>query len=137
MARIAALTAGPCFDHHSEEKANDDDEEQEKKKKIVVTLTEAMCPPKSSCANMNPKIIGTDSSSSSDDGIHETLQSTIYKTNNLTTLIKHTAKLRLALHASINIANDVSARHADLLRHSGELSAAAERLQHEEQIFLI
>ena len=134
MARIAALTAGPCFDHHSEEKVNDYDEEQKKKQKIVVTLTEAMCPPKSSCTNMNPKIIGTDSSSSSDDGIHETLQSTIYKTNNLTTLIKHTAKLRLALHASINIANDVSARHADLLRHSGELSAAAERLQHEEQI---
>lgn len=46
--------------------------------------------------------------------------------------IKHATSLRLALRASINIADDLSNRHADLLRHSGELSAAADRLQEEE-----
>lgn len=40
--------------------------------------------------------------------------------------------MRLALRASINIAEDISNRHAELLRHSGELSAAADRLQAEE-----
>lgn len=47
-------------------------------------------------------------------------------------MLKHTTSLRLALRASINIGEDISKRHADLLRHSGELSAAAERLQAEE-----
>lgn len=47
-------------------------------------------------------------------------------------MLKHTTSLRLALRASINIGEDISKRHADLLRQSGELSAAAERLQAEE-----
>ena len=132
LARIASLTAGPSAAYVGEEKVNEDDSTK-------VTLTEAMCPPISSSSN---NIININSSSSNldkksspiDESIHTTLQQTLNKTQNLSTLIKHTAKLRLALHASLNIANDVSARHADLLRHSGELSAAAERLQHEEQV---
>lgn len=72
--------------------------------------------------------------SCSDPVISNTLTQTIQATNNLSQLIKHTTTLKLALRASLNIANDVSQRHADLLRHSGELSAAAERLQHEEQV---
>lgn len=71
---------------------------------------------------------------SSDPVISTTLNQTVQSTDNLSRLIKHTSTLKLALRASLNIANDVSQRHADLLRHSGELSAAAERLQHEEQV---
>jgi len=125
LARIASLTAGPSAAYAGEEKINDNEDES-----TVVTLAEAMCPPISSSMsnNLDKKL------SPVDESIHTTLQQTLNKTQNLSTLIKHTAKLRLALHASLNIANDVSARHADLLRHSGELSAAAERLQHEEQV---
>ena len=124
LARIASLTAGPSAAYAGEEKVNDEVETTK------VTLAEAMCPPISSSMsnNLDKKL------SPVDESIHSTLQQTLNKTQNLSTLIKHTAKLRLALHASLNIANDVSARHADLLRHSGELSAAAERLQHEEQV---
>ena len=43
----------------------------------------------------------------------------------LTNLIRHSSTLRLALRASINITEDVSRRHTELLLHSGELSAAA------------
>jgi hypothetical protein len=49
----------------------------------------------------------------------------------LTQAIKHTVSLRLAVRASINIAEDLSASHAALLRHSGELTAAADRLADE------
>ena len=42
---------------------------------------------------------------------------------------KHTTSLRLACRASLNIAQDISAAHVALIRHSGELSAAADRLQ--------
>lgn len=52
----------------------------------------------------------------------------------ITTQLKHTTSLRLALRASINIAEDLSNRHAQLLRHSSELSASADRLKDEEQI---
>ena len=132
LARIASLTAGPSAAYAGEEKINDNEDESTK-----VTLTEAMCPPISTSSN-TININGSNNLdkklSPVDESIHTTLQQTLNKTQNLSTLIKHTAKLRLALHASLNIANDVSARHADLLRHSGELSAAAERLQHEEQV---
>jgi len=94
-----------------------------------------MCPPKSSTyRSSNNNNDSTTFSSVTDQKISNTLQQTIHATQHLSTLIKHTASLRLALRASINIANDVSERHSDLLRHSGELSAAAERLQHEEQV---
>uniref|UniRef100_A0A7S3LH73 Conserved oligomeric Golgi complex subunit 3 C-terminal domain-containing protein n=1 Tax=Amphora coffeiformis TaxID=265554 RepID=A0A7S3LH73_9STRA len=49
----------------------------------------------------------------------------------LTQSIKHTVSLRLAVRASINIAEDLSASHAALIRHSGELTAAADRLSDE------
>ena len=131
LARIASLTAGPSAAYASEEKVNDNDNGESSK----VTLTEAMCPPISSSSNTINSYNNLDKKLSPvDESIHTTLQQNLNKTQNLSTLIKHTAKLRLALHASLNIANDVSARHADLLRHSGELSAAAERLQHEEQV---
>lgn len=92
-----------------------------------------MCPPKSSDMKNNTHSSEM-YSTPMEQAISQTLNQTIHATNNLTNLIKHTASLRLALQASLNIAEDVSQRHADLLRHSGELSAAAERLQHEEQV---
>ena len=49
----------------------------------------------------------------------------------LTQSIKHTVSLRLAVRASINIAEDLSSSHAALIRHSGELTAAADRLSDE------
>jgi len=137
LARIAALTAGPCFgDSSSSNNEQKVDDEQ-----VAFTLTEAMCPPKllSSSTKNNAIMMGVTNSGSSsstavDETIANTLSQTYTQTTNLSTLIKHSASLRLALHASLNIGNDVSRRHADLLRHSGELSAAAERLQHEEQV---
>mmetsp|Transcript_29530 Transcript_29530/g.46373 ORF Transcript_29530/g.46373 Transcript_29530/m.46373 type:complete len:955 (-) Transcript_29530:508-3372(-) len=133
MGRIAALTAGPWsiasnnnIEEQKESSSSDFDE--------PVTLTAAMCPPKSSTYTSSSSSNDSTFSSVTDQKINNTLQHTINATQNLSTLIKHTASLRLALRASINIANDVSERHSDLLRHSGELSAAAERLQHEEQV---
>jgi len=64
--------------------------------------------------------------------VQETLQKTVQVSDQVTNLLKHTTSMRLALRASINIAEDISNRHAELLRHSGELSAAADRLQAEE-----
>jgi hypothetical protein len=66
--------------------------------------------------------------------VSSTLNQTLQETSNLTNLIKHASSLKLALRASINIAQDISNRHAELLRHSGELSAAADRLQQEEEV---
>lgn len=58
---------------------------------------------------------------------------TVY--NHYQVQLKHTMACRLATRACMNIAQDVSVRHADLLRHSGELSVAADRLQ-EQQLVL-
>jgi len=55
-------------------------------------------------------------------------------TDQLTQQFKHTQSLKLALRATINISEDLSNRHAELIRHSSELSAAADRLQEEEAI---
>jgi hypothetical protein len=148
LARLAALTAGPCFgDSHF-------GPQSEQKVKVVedgsgtstsnsttstgVTLAEAMRPPKlstmKSVHSRNNGSTTTTTSSSVDDIIHKTLESTLLTTTKLNSLIQHTSSLRIALHTSLTIANDVTQRHSDLLKHSGELSAAAERLQHEEQI---
>ena len=132
LARIASLTAGPSYHDINDSSSKEENIEEEK----YFTLTEAMCPPIGIVTNniININNDYGDNNNNKLSPIDETLQQTIQKTNHLSTLIKHTAKLRLALHASLNIANDVSERHADLLRHSGELSAAAERLQHEEEV---
>ena len=121
MGCIAVLTAGPWSTANDEHKDSSEIKEP-------ITLTSAMCPPKSLSSNDSTILSVTDQK------INKTLKDTFHATQNLSTLIKHTASLRLALRASINIADDVSGRHSDLLRHSGELSAAAERLQHEEQV---
>ena len=69
-----------------------------------------------------------------DTPVKQTLRTALETSDILTQQLKHTTSLRLALRASINIAEDISNRHAELIRHSGELSAAADRLQEEEAI---
>jgi hypothetical protein len=71
---------------------------------------------------------------SDDEPVSETLETAIRNSDHLIHLLKHTTSLRLALRASINIAEDISNRHAELIRHSGELSAAADRLQGEQEM---
>lgn len=75
-----------------------------------------------------------DSNTKDGDTSQVTLAETLQTSNRIMTMLKHTNSLKLALRASINIAEDISNRHADLLRHSGELSAAADRLQAEEEM---
>jgi len=72
--------------------------------------------------------------SPTEDPVKVTLSQALSIGDTLTNQLKHTTSVRLALRASINIAEDISNRHADLIRHSGELSAAADRLQEEETI---
>lgn len=74
-----------------------------------------------------------DDDDSTDDPITQTLAQTVHLMDRCTVQWKHTTSLRLAVRACINIAEDISNRHAELIRHSGELSAAADRLQEEEQ----
>ena len=52
----------------------------------------------------------------------------------LTQVYKHSISLRLALQGALQLTQDLSHRHASLLQHSGELSAAADRLQQEEEL---
>ena len=66
--------------------------------------------------------------------VQDTLRETDKVVSTLTTQLKYATSLKLAVRACINIADDISNRHADLIRHSGELSAAADRLQDEEQM---
>ena len=123
LSRIAALTAGPTAragtNASSSATSNNNDSAD--------FLLQCMSPP----------VDGSGSSSSSitresDDVVNTTLNRTADTVDHLVQLLKHTTSLRLALRASINIAEDISNRHAELLRHSGELSAAADRLQDEQ-----
>lgn len=90
------------------------------------SLLKAMSPP--------PKASSSSVDFNCDESVKNALEKTIDKSGHLTHLLKHTTSLRLALRASINIAEDISNRHAELIRHSGELSAAADRLQGEQEI---
>jgi hypothetical protein len=82
--------------------------------------------------DMYQEFNATTTDGDSDDPVHDVLIKSLKASDDLTNTLKHTTSLRLALRASINIAEDISNRHADLIRHSGELSAAADRLQEEE-----
>jgi conserved oligomeric Golgi complex subunit 3 len=66
--------------------------------------------------------------------VTSTLKESAVAVSYLRNQLKYTTSLRLAVRASINIAEDISNRHAELIRHSGELSAAADRLQEEERM---
>ena len=121
LSRIAALTVGPTNLGLGEV-------EDFGPSLGRASILQAMSPP--------------DSSSSSNSCSRElestpakiAMEKAIRNSDQLTSLLKHTTSLRLALRASINIAEDISNRHAELIRHSGELSAAADRLQGEQEL---
>jgi len=121
LQRLQVLTAGPIG------LVNDESKEEGKKS---WTLGDAMT------IGMDNGITTTsnndDDTISGGEMVRDVMSKTYATSNQLTTLLKHSTSLRLALRASINICEDISNRHAELLRHSGELSASADRLQVEE-----
>mmetsp|Transcript_1616 Transcript_1616/g.3491 ORF Transcript_1616/g.3491 Transcript_1616/m.3491 type:complete len:847 (-) Transcript_1616:776-3316(-) len=124
LSRIAALTAGPTSlgsgkEKYSQPSAMTSDEP---------TILKAMSPPGSSSDSIS--LSKEQGSTPAKIALEEAIESS----DHLTRLLKHTTSLRLALRASINIAEDISNRHAELIRHSGELSAAADRLQGEQEM---
>jgi len=119
LSRLAALTAGPTA------RASENTQESSSSSP---SLMEAMTPPPA------PSSSSSIGDVYSEDTVQVTLGKTLQTSTHITTMLKHTNSLKLALRASINIAEDISNRHADLLRHSGELSAAADRLQAEEEL---
>lgn len=121
LARLAALTAGPVAD--AAKKADTRGTRSSDESMIM----KAMTPPPSEPLQLNVTNIG-----SSGEPVEDALAKAYIASDKMTNVLKHTTSLRLALRASINIAEDISNRHAELLRHSGELSAAADRLQAEE-----
>jgi conserved oligomeric Golgi complex subunit 3 len=139
LSRIAALTAGPMA------LANNGPETQIAGGSTHY-LMDALAPPPPRdewddwiCMPVTASSRSEDSKEEDDpDGkkraLYHALQETLRVTEGLTQQLKHTTSLRLALRASINISEDISNRHADLIRHSGELSAAADRLQEEEAV---
>ena len=132
LARLAALTAGPSSNAAAVGERQDTPADGVSATASTAprpSLLEAMSPPP---PPPSAAAAERSSSSASSDPIAATLSRTYDTSDRLTTMLKHTTSLRLALRASINIGEDISKRHADFLRHSGELSAAAERLQAEE-----
>jgi len=124
LSRIAALTAGPTSIGVGETK----DDSSSSVLAGEASILKAMSPPGSSSA---PISLPEEQES---DPTKVSLENALRDSDHLTSLLKHTTSLRLALRASINIAEDISNRHAELIRHSGELSAAADRLQGEQEM---
>jgi len=124
LSRIAALTSGPISLGLGEIK----DSQTSSVLAGEAYILQAMSPPGSSSAPISL----SEEQESAPTKI--ALENAIQNSDHLTSLLKHTTSLRLALRASINIAEDISNRHAELIRHSGELSAAADRLQGEQEM---
>ena len=126
LSRLAALTAGPIGLANNKNTSNSKNDRSEQD-----TFVKAMSPP--------PLPSGSTTSfrkenSLKEEPVTDTLQMAVKNADHLTHILKHTTSLRLALRASINIAEDISNRHAELIRHSSELSAAADRLQGEQEM---
>lgn len=131
QSQIAALTAGPIA--RAAAAANEGHDSDPVKRNHL--LMDAMTPP--------PAVTSKSSESSQyfsgvkveeDPVVCATLKEADLVMEKLSKQLKYTTSLRMAVRASINIAEDISNRHADLIRHSGELSAAADRLQEEERM---
>ncbi len=123
LSRIAALTAGPISHGLREDK----DIQSSSVIAGEASILQAMSPPGSSSLSLS-------GGGNGNAPTKVALENAIQTSDHLTSLLKHTTSLRLALRASINIAEDISNRHAELIRHSGELSAAADRLQGEQEM---
>jgi len=124
LSRIAVLTAGPTSLGFGEVR----DSNNSSVFAGEASILKAMSPPGSSSAPISL------SEEQENAPTKIALANAIHNSDHLTSLLKHTTSLRLALRASINIAEDISNRHAELIRHSGELSAAADRLQGEQEM---
>lgn len=111
LSHLAALTAGPLSGTGPTEP-------------VGATLAHALAPP----------ALKTESWSSLGDDDATTMPQAERVSDHLAHSLKHATALRYALRASLNIAEDLSNRHADLIRHTSELSAAADRLQEEEEL---
>lgn len=136
LSRIAALTAGPTTAAAEASKKSGAASAGEKDL-LLRAMSPPPPPPPSSSSSLpaDSKVGGGEGAGAEGLGVLDaTLSQTYAATDHLSLLLKHAASLRLALRASINIADDVGRRHADLLRQSGELSAAAERLQAEADV---
>eukprot|EP00980_Cylindrotheca_fusiformis_P030278 scaffold24619_cov215-Cylindrotheca_fusiformis.AAC.1 len=146
LSRIAALTAGPTAMASSDSSSSTTATTGLAVNDLMNgggTLLQAMSPPpppeeeaSSSSKRTTTTTIRDEIRSNHhfDPAVKQTLDRAVGKADHLTNLLKHTTSLRLALRASINIAEDISNRHAELIRHSGELSAAADRLQGEQSM---
>jgi hypothetical protein len=128
LSRIAALTAGPTTTFGTK-KSRKDERPSSGKNSEEYTVLKAMSPPGSSSVT-----ISLSSKEMEKNTTEVALEKALQNSDHMTRLLKHTTSLRLALRASINIAEDISNRHAELIRHSGELSAAADRLQNEQEM---
>ena len=133
LSRIAALTAGPTARASASSAASDGHNNNNDSADF---LLQAMSPPPESAssvaAQQHQHHYEEEKSDEASLVVGATLEKTADTVDHLVQLLKHTTSTRLALRASINIAEDISNRHAELLRHSGELSMAADRLQEEE-----
>eukprot|EP00531_Pseudo-nitzschia_arenysensis_P006063 CAMPEP_0116147324 /NCGR_PEP_ID=MMETSP0329-20121206/17692_1 /TAXON_ID=697910 /ORGANISM="Pseudo-nitzschia arenysensis, Strain B593" /LENGTH=849 /DNA_ID=CAMNT_0003643241 /DNA_START=138 /DNA_END=2687 /DNA_ORIENTATION=- len=123
LSRIAALTAGPISHGFGEDK----DTQSSSVISGEASILQAMSPSGSSSLSLS-------NGGNGNTPTKVAMENAIQTSDHLTSLLKHTTSLRLALRASINIAEDISNRHAELIRHSGELSAAADRLQGEQEM---
>jgi conserved oligomeric Golgi complex subunit 3 len=134
LSRIAALTAGPTglSEVVSNGTASNTNYDPSSLLATQETLLKAMSPPFKRLSSCDASVSMIENTF--DESVTETLQTAVKNADHVTTLLKHTTSLRLALRASINIAEDISNRHAELIRHSGELSAAADRLQGEQEL---
>ena len=119
LARLAALTAGPAAPPNAGGGGDDGGAAADRP-----SLMGAMSPPA-------PPPVAADGAEGP-AAAAAALAGTHLAADHLAAVVGRSTRLRLALRATVDIAEDLSNRHADLLRKSGELSAAAERLQSEE-----
>ena len=136
LSRLSALTAGPIAMASSANTntASSTTGDDSSSSSGGGTLLQAMSPGFDSTKTISYQYHNPGDESLVDSSVQSTLNAAIQNSDHLTRLLKHTASLRLALRASINIAEDISNRHAELIRHSGELSAAADRLLEEQAV---
>jgi len=71
------------------------------------------------------------------DPVQDTLHKALETSDSSTHQFKHTTSLRLALRELRLTLRRHFNRHADLIRHSSELSAAADRLQEEQAMTIL
>ena len=98
LSRIAALTAGPTNLGSTEAKSN----QASSTGANEISILQAMSPPGSSSAPVS------ESEEKESTPTKIALENATLKSDHLTSLLKHTTSLRLALRASINIAEDIS-----------------------------